>query len=122
MNNGLGEFILTLLHAVTNVHILHFQANTTAEHLALGEFYEDLGDLIDAVVEAAQGRQEKKIEYPVQYYAPAPTGLEELKMLRDYVDEQRHHPDIPQETEIQNLIDEVASHIDSTLNKLLFYK
>ena len=118
----MGEFILTLLHAATNTHILHLQTKSFAEHMALNEFYQALPDLVDAVVEAAQGRTGKIIEYPVQYYAPAPTGLEELKMLRDYVDEQRHHPDIPQETEIQNLIDEVASHIDSTLNKLLFYK
>jgi len=45
----MGEFILTLLHAVTNTHILHFRASTNAEHLQLGEFYPALSDLVDTL-------------------------------------------------------------------------
>lgn len=122
MNNLMGEFILTLLHAATNTHILHLQTKSFAEHMALNEFYQALPDLVDAVVEAAQGRTGKIIEYPVQYYAPAANGLEELEMLKDYVDEERHKEGIPQDSEIQNLIDEIASQIDSTLYKLRFLK
>ena len=118
----MGEFILTLLHAVTNTHILHFRASTQAEHDQLGEFYPALNDLIDTLTEAMQGRTGEKIEYPVQYYPPAATGLEELTMLRDYVDEERENPDIPQNSEIQNIIDEISAQIDSTINKLKNYK
>jgi len=122
MNNGLGEFILTLLHAATNTHILHWQTKSFADHMALNEFYQALPELIDAVVEATQGRTGQLIDYPVQYYAPAANGLEELEMLKDYVDEERHKEGIPQNSEIQNLIDEIASQIDSTLYKLRFLK
>ena len=122
MNNLMGEFILTLLHAATNTHILHWQTKSFADHMALNEFYQALPELIDAVVEATQGRTGQLIDYPVQYYAPASTGLEELEMLKDYVDEERHKEGIPQESEIQNLIDEIASQIDSTLYKLRFLK
>ena len=122
MDNLMGEFILTLLHAATNTHILHWQTKSFAEHMALNEFYQALPELIDAVVEATQGRTGKIIDYPVQYYAPAATGLEELEMLKDYVDEERHKEGIPQDSEIQNLIDEIASQIDSTLYKLRFLK
>lgn len=118
----MGEFILTLLHAVTNTHILHFRASTNAEHLQLGEFYPALSDLVDTLTEAMQGRTDTKIDYPVQYYPPAATGLEELIMLRDYVDEERNGPDIPQNSEIQNIIDEISSLIDTTVNKLKNYK
>jgi hypothetical protein len=118
----MGEFILTLLHAVTNTHILHFRASTQAEHDQLGEFYPALSDLVDSLTEAMQGRTGEKIEYPVQYYPPAATGLEELTMLRDYVDEERENPDIPQNSEIQNIIDEISAQIDSTINKLKNYK
>jgi hypothetical protein len=118
----MGEFILTLLHAATNTHILHLQTKSFAEHMALNEFYQALPDLVDAVVEATQGRYGQIIEYPVQYYAPAKNGLEELEMLKDYVDEERHKEGIPQDSEIQNLIDEIASQIDSTLYKLRFLK
>lgn len=118
----MGEFILTLLHAVTNTHILHLRANTFAEHEALGEFYTKLDDLVDAVAEATQGRTGKKIDFPVQYYSPADTPIEELEMLLAYVDEERHGEGIPQNSEIQNLIDEITAQIDSTLNKLKHYK
>ena len=118
----MGKFILTLLHAVTNTHILHFRANTFAEHEALGEFYSSLSDLIDTLAEAMQGRTDTKIDFPVQYYPPADTPMEELMMLRDYVDAERSGPEIPQNSEIQNLIDEITAQIDSTLNKLKNYK
>jgi DNA-binding ferritin-like protein len=118
----MGEFILTLLHAVTNTHILHFRANTNAVHEQLGEFYTNLSDLVDKLAEAMQGRTNKKLEFPVQYYPPAATPMEELMMLRDYVDEERNGQDIPQNSEIQNLIDEIAAQIDSTINKLENYK
>lgn len=118
----MGEFALTLLHAATNAHILHLRTRSYAEHVALGEFYQALPDLVDAVVEATQGRTGELVDYPVQYYAPAGSGLEELEMLKDYVDEERHKEGIPQDSEIQNLIDEIADQIDSTLYKLRFLK
>ena len=118
----MGEFILTLLHAATNTHILHFRADTNAIHEQLGEFYTNLSDLVDALAEAMQGRTNKKIDFPVQYYPPADTPIEELMMLRDYVDEERNNPDIPQNSEIQNLIDEISAQINSTINKLENYK
>lgn len=118
----MGEFILTLLHAVTNTHILHFRAPTNAEHDQLGEFYPALSDLVDKLTEAMQGRTDQLIDYPVQYYPPAASGLEELMMLRDYVDAERSNPEIPQNSEIQNIIDEISGQIDSTLNKLKNYK
>lgn len=117
----LGEFILTLLHAVTNTHILHFRAKTYAEHHVLGKFYSKLSDSIDSLVEAIQGRYDK-IDYPVSYYVPEATGLEELQSLQKMIDETRRHPEIPQDTEIQNLIDEISALIDGTLNKLKHYK
>jgi len=118
----MGSFILTLLHAATNTHLLHLRSHSFSEHSALGEFYTALPDLVDAVVEATQGRTGQLIDYPVQYYAPASTGLEELKMLKDYVDEERHKEGIPQDSEIQNLLDEISALIDSTLYKLRFLK
>lgn len=118
----MGEFILTLLHAATNAHILHLQSKSFSEHMALGSFYEELPGLVDAVVEATQGRYDQIIEYPVSYYAPAKTGLEELEMLKDYIDQERHKQTIPQDSEIQNLIDEISALIDSTLYKLRFLK
>jgi ribosome-associated translation inhibitor RaiA len=116
----IGEFVLTIMHSATNTHILHLRASTISEHLALGEFYQAIPELIDALAEAIQGRLEEKISYPVTYYGPADTGLEELQSLKEYVDENRSS--LPENSEIQNLVDELADQINSTLNKLKFYK
>lgn len=115
-----GDFILTLLHAATNAHILHLQSKSYSEHMALGEFYEGLPALVDTLAEAIQGLTGDIIEYPVDYYSPASTGLEELNMLKDYVEENRYS--LPSNTEIQNILDEIAAFIDSTLYKLRFLK
>jgi len=115
-----GEFILTMLHAATNAHILHLKSKSYSEHMALGTFYEELPGLVDAVAEAIQGLNEELIEYTFDYYSPAATALEELQSLKEYVFDKRK--ELPKESEIQNLIDEIAQLIDSTIFKLKFLK
>ena len=112
----MGAFILTLLHAATNTHLLHWQTKSLAQHIALGEFYEALPDLIDDLVEATQGATGEIIQFPADYYPPAENGLTELKELREYFVENRNV--MPPDSEIQNLLDNIAGQIDSTLFKL----
>jgi len=70
----IGDFILTLLHSVTNTHILHWQAPTLSQHLALSKYFEE-------------GRK-----------------------------------DLPQDSEVQNICDEIQQLIDQTIYKLKFLK
>lgn len=116
----MGEFILTLLHAATNTHILHWQTKSFADHMALGEFYTELPELIDALVEATQGLTGEIIEYPADYYPPAENGFVELKELQEYFADNRGV--MPKASEIQNLLDSIGDRIDSTLYKLRFLK
>lgn len=120
MSNEIGEFLLILMHSSTNTQILHRQSRSFSEHMALGAYYEAIIPLVDTLTEAIQGLQEKIIDYPSDYYSPAATGLEELQSLKDYVKEERD--DLPKDTEIQNIIDEIAQLIDGTLYKLRFLK
>lgn len=113
-----AEFLLTLLHAATNTHLLHWTTKSYAEHKALGEFYDGLPDLVDQVAEAMMGKFDTTPTFPVAYYAPAKTGKEELEALKDYVAATRQQ--LPQDSEIQNLIDEIAQSIDQTLYLLRF--
>jgi hypothetical protein len=115
-----GEFLLTLMHSSTNTQILHRQTKSYAEHIALGEFYEAIIPLVDSLTETIQGLEGEIIDYPVDYYGPAASGLEELTSLKEYVFEERKG--LPQDSEIQNVVDEVAALIDSTLYKLKFLK
>lgn len=120
MNKEIGEFVLTLLHAATNTHILHLKSKQYPEHIALGEFYSALPDLVDGLVENIQGLTEELIEYPVDYYPPMVESLDELRSLKDYVKEERQ--ELPQDSEIQNNIDEIATLINKTIYKLKFLK
>lgn len=120
MKHDCGEFILTLLHAATNTHLLHLRSKSYSEHMALGAFYAALPDLVDVIAEAIQGIEEELIDYPVDYYPPADTALEELRSLKEYVFEERK--ELPQDSEIQNSIDAIADLIDSTIYKLKFLK
>lgn len=113
-----GEFVLTLMHASTNAHILHLRTRSRSDHEALNEFYKELPEKVDKLAEAIQGAEQKLLDFPMDYYSPADTPLEELVQLKEYVDEERK--EISQRSEIQNLVDEIAELIDSTIYKLAF--
>lgn len=117
--NPIGEFILTLLHAVTNTHILHWKAlvkKNYPEHLILGEFYPDLDKLVDALMESMMGGYDIPPDFPVEYYRPANTSIDELTDLKDFIALNRH--ELPKASEIQNQVDEIAALINQTLGLL----
>jgi hypothetical protein len=119
MTYTVQEFVLCLLHAVTNTHILHLQSKSYSEHMALGSFYEELDDLTDSYVEAYQGKYGLIMDYPAKYELPTPP-IEYLVGLNDYVYQARSS--LKQDSELQNITDEIVALIDSTLYKLQFLK
>ena len=116
--NEAAEFLLTLLHASTNTHLLHWTTKSYAQHQALGAFYTGLPELVDRLAESMMGKYDTTPTFPVTYYAPANTAKEELNALKDYVAQARTQ--LPQDSEIQNLVDEIASSINDTLFLLRF--
>lgn len=116
-----GEFVLTLMHAATNAHILHLRSRSYSEHMALNTFYEELPGLVDDLAEAIQGHEQELLDFPVDYYQPAETALDELTQLQEYVEQERKMV-LPEVSEIQNIVDEIAQLIDSTIYKLKFLK
>jgi DNA-binding ferritin-like protein len=118
MDNEVGDLILTLLHSATNTHILHWQTKSYAQHKALQTFYEELPGKVDDLVEAIQGKFDSTLEFPATYHTPADTGKRELHELSEYFEEKRKV--LPQDSEIQNIADEIQQLIDSTLYLLRF--
>jgi Family of unknown function (DUF5856) len=109
----IGEFLLTLLHGVTNSHLLHWQEKNGFKHRVLGKFYELLGELTDELAEALMGAYNITPEFPKTYFHPASTGEEEVMALKAYVEENRSK--LPQDTAIQTLLDAIQTQIDRTL-------
>ena len=117
-NPTAAEFFVTMLHAATSGHILHLQTRSYAQHKALDDFYSEMPDLADAVIEAYQGKYGIVADYPSGYEVPTTTPLEFLSALSDYVMATRSN--IAADSELQNLIDEIQQLIDSTIYKLRF--
>jgi len=115
------QFTMCLLHSVTNAHILHLTTTSYSEHKALKSFYTKVGDLVDDFVEAFQGKYGLLHDFTEDYVLPT-NALEYLTYLKDEVESLRRMPRFPQDSELQNTVDEIAQLIDSTIYKLRFLK
>ena len=115
------DLVMCLLHSVTNAHILHFQTRSFSEHMALGEFYSEIGDLVDGFVEAFQGKYGLLTKYKTDFELPG-EPVQYLLYLQAEVESTRRLPNFPQDSELQNEIDNIANLINSTLYKLRFLK
>ena len=112
-----------MLNAVTSLHKLHLKVTglgSFAAHKAID--YDAFGDHADDLVEQFQGAEEKLLELP----NTAPTelntveeGLDYLRKMKDKIEAlQSNMP----HSEINNLLDEAKSTINSVKYKLLFLK
>jgi hypothetical protein len=121
-NESLGEMMFDLLHSVTVTHIMHLQTESYAEHKALNEYYDSIGDLVDALIEAWQGKNGKLLlgygTVEESYEGTKP--LDYLTALRDEFIASRAL--IGEDSELQNLADSIADQMDSTIYKLRFLK
>lgn len=112
--NPVGEFATCILHSVTGTHMLHLATYSFAEHKALEAFYSAIGDLIDGFVEAYQGKYANRVSYVPVFVLPS-DSVDYLTYLKDEVATLRVADGFPQDSELQNITDEIASLIDSTL-------
>ena len=115
MNENMAMFAATMLHSATNTHFFHWSTDSFSKHLALGAYYDEIVDLVDDLVEAYMGCYEKIESFPKVYHLPK-DPVAYMDSLKNFVDDARK--DLPQETQLQNIVDEIAQLIDSTLYKL----
>jgi DNA-binding ferritin-like protein len=120
MENEASTFVSVLLHSGTNAHLLHWTTSSYAEHQALGEYYKAIPELVDQLAEAYMGRYGQFTSFPDDYYLPTDDPVEYMEGIKYFVQDSREI--MPDDSEIQNLIDEIAQLIDSTLFKLRFLK
>jgi hypothetical protein len=114
------QFVMCLLHSVTNAHILHFQSLSYSQHMALGAYYDEVSDLVDGFVEAFQGKYGLLTKYQSDYQLPDNNPVTYLTYLKDEVAILRRASGFPQDSELQNEVDTIANLINSTLYKLRF--
>lgn len=109
--------------ATTKVHRLHLQVESYAKHKALNQFYDEIQELADDLIEQYQGASETILKFPENAIIPnlktQEDGVIYLRKLYDMVNQVQGT--IPY-SEIVNKLDEVKSLIDSVKYKLLFLK
>ena len=101
---------------------MHWQTTSYAAHIALGEFYSEMPDLVDAVVEAYQGKNNVILaKFPIEMESYEDMeALAYMEYLSQELTEGRAL--FGEDPEIQNLVDAIADLIDSTLYKLRRFK
>jgi hypothetical protein len=121
-NDPVMQFVMCLLHSVTNGHILHLTTTSYSQHMALEVYYTRISDLVDDFVEAFQGKYGLLTKFTDDYAIPPSNALDYLSYLNAEVATLRKADGFPKDTELQNITDEIAALIDSTTYKLRFLK
>jgi hypothetical protein len=120
-NDPVMQFTMCLLHSVTNGHILHLTTTSYSEHKALETYYTEIGDLVDDFIEAFQGKYGLLTKFTTNYELPT-SALEYMRYLSKEVETLRVADGFPEDSELQNITDEIAQLIDSTIYKIRFLK
>ena len=119
-----AQFIGTLLHSATITHFKHWLVTgvgSDAAHRALGDYYDEIVELVDSLLESIQGAYDELVEpYPPSFDNSPLEPLGYMRALRQYVRTQR--AGLPQDSEIQNEIDSIATLINHTVYRLTFLK
>ena len=112
-NSSIPQLVSELLESVTIIHKFHLVSKSYSEHVALGDFYDEIGDLADTIFESSSWR-DNAIEIP----APNLNGsspVNYLEKLANFVEQTRL---VTTYSDLQNQMDEVKTLIFQTLYKL----
>ena len=110
---GASEYVSLLLESRNKAHLFHWKTTSLA-HAALGEYYENIIDQIDGLVETYQGKHGiLTIVTPSSKIAIGETAIKYFTELAKTLEDKRK---ILQDSYIQNQIDTIFE----TVYKLLF--
>ena len=113
--NNIEEYLGTLQSAMKETWKSHLKTNKYSKHIALNEFYDDVVDLVDDLIEEYQGL------HGVVKNLKNVLTTDEMD-ARDYLNELREMTeagkDFFEEDELKSDVDAILSLIDKTLYKL----
>jgi len=119
----IGQFIAVLFLARDIAHRAHLAATgpgSFAKHEALGSFYPAVIELADQLAEAYQGAMLELIQIPLLDNEFPGEIKAALQAQRKWIVANRYKAVPKEETQMQNIIDEVVALYDSTIYKLNF--
>jgi hypothetical protein len=113
-----SNFVLALLHSSTNAHLMHWTTNSFSKHMALGTYYDLVIEQSDAYAEAYMGKYGQLKKFPNEYHPPNNDPIKYFETLSKFVMDIRKA--LPQDSELNQLVDNIQENIDSTLYKLKY--
>lgn len=116
--NSIEELFGTLQQSVVEEWRKHLKTSKYSKHMALDEFYKDMPELVDALIEGYNGHVGKKIEtFKNVLDAEKLDALQYLEELHDLC--QSGYDLLPKDApELKSDLDAIKSKIDSTMYKV----
>ena len=108
-HDAVRMLIACLMHGQIVSRVLHWKTESIAEHKALGKLYDVLSDSMDTYAESYMGIYGRFGDVKVEVTTIG-TANELIEYLSDAVLSMRET--LPNDTQLQNLIDELAAGID----------
>lgn len=109
-----ARFIALMFEARNKAHFAHLKTRSFALHKALNEFYDGIIPLADSFAETWQGYTDIIENYPTVKLSNEPEKF--LVELESFIASERN--DMTSRSDLQNIIDEIVSLIQSTKYKL----
>lgn len=121
-SNKFNVMISKLLHSRNQVHVFHLQTKSFAEHKALNDYYDDVVDIIDGLVESYQGKYDLLTSYESYKILNYESNEQLLKYFKELESNVEVNRKTIKDSYLQNQIDNAVELINSTIYKLKFLK
>lgn len=116
---AIGQFLGIMFLSRDMAHRAHWKTKSYANHIALGEFYDEIVDRADAIAEAYQGRYHVIQDVPILGDDGEKDDIiEVLQAHMDDLEKLRYMCCDKEDTPLQNLIDSAIETYLTTLYKL----
>lgn len=113
-----AELVARCFAARTHAHILHLATESFAEHSALATFYEEIVDLADSFAEVYNGLYNTRLKVPFETVRPNVCCRKLVDALCEWIDKNRDQIGKPEDTQLQNIIDEIHQLVNQTQYRL----
>ena len=117
-----AKFVSKIFEARQMAHVFHLQATgdgSYALHMALDTFYNGILELNDELIEVYQGQYDIIGDYETIEGTPsAQNAVQYFVELAQFIKDTRQMAFLPEDTHLQNIIDEIVSLVYKTLYKL----
>ena len=115
--NSIEEFLGTLQQSVVESWKSHLKTDKYSAHMALDEFYKEMPELVDTLIENYMGEFGKVDDYKNLFKEDEIGAIKYLEELKEMVRDGREKF-LEGKSELESDCDAILSQIDSTLYKL----